>query len=198
MTDGQYVDVTPPVVRNMFCVDPWYSMTQPASKQQANDSVAAFWEFSEIESLLSYYEVAIGLQPFGQQFMNFTNVGLERNPRFFQVKGNLTEGETYFITVKAYNKAGLTTTAFCNITVSMVPINVTGASPPSAMYETQEKKFPDGVAATDQLDKIGVTWTREEVGGDSVKWIGKMLLNLLDTDCCILIVVSTQLNVCGI
>ena len=171
MTDGQYLDITPPRLRQILCVDPWFSMTQGKTKQLANDSVGAFYEFEEVESYIHHYEVAIGLQPFGQQFRNFSSIGLERNPRLFDVKGYLEEGETYYITVTAYNEAGLTTSAFCNITVSQLPINVSGSAPPKAMYETTEKKFPPGVAASDQLDKIGITWTSEDVNG--AKFVGK-------------------------
>jgi hypothetical protein len=54
---GVRIDPTPPVPLRIVAVDPEFHMTLPATQQGHTDSLAAWWDFDEVESEIVEYKV---------------------------------------------------------------------------------------------------------------------------------------------
>ena len=51
------IDLTPPRLIAITAIDPEFDMTQEATHQSHTDTIAAWWEFDEPESLILEYMV---------------------------------------------------------------------------------------------------------------------------------------------
>ena len=76
-----------------------------------NTTLRVFWsEFHDEESNIAEYRVAIGRRQLEYDIAPFKHFGIVSNAKFdLGEKYGLSLGETIFVTVKAINKAGLST-----------------------------------------------------------------------------------------
>jgi hypothetical protein len=116
-SDGVTVDNTPPVagtVNDGVAADIDY--------QTSTDTINANWSgFSDPESGIAGYEWAIGTTSGGTDIQGFTSVGITGTSATNSTL-SLTNGTTYYVTVRATNGAGLTNTATSDgVTVDSTP-----------------------------------------------------------------------------
>ena len=76
-----------------------------------NTTLRVFWsQFSDKESRISGFRVAIGRRPLVPDIISYTHVGIASNATFaLGEQYGLSLGETIFATVEATNNAGLST-----------------------------------------------------------------------------------------
>ncbi|XP_078658227.1 uncharacterized protein LOC144903711 [Branchiostoma floridae x Branchiostoma belcheri] len=106
-SEGLTIDTTPPAVTNTrIDVGGRYLMS--------TDVVSVNWDglFSDLESGVKEYAWCVGSQPGHDDIMPYVDVGPEEQASSDPSSSlGLLEGHTYFVTVKATNWAGLSTTA---------------------------------------------------------------------------------------
>jgi len=102
-SDGFVVDSTPPVMGEVTHVE---NPPLEESFQFTSSEISVEWNgFLDKESGIQMYHLCIGTQPGGCNVMNFTDVG---NSSSYSSQGlQLVQGETYFVSIKAENRAGL-------------------------------------------------------------------------------------------
>ena len=95
----------------------------------------AVWSASDAESGIDEYQVAIGTTPGGTEAVGFTSVGTATEV----TRGglSLTAGQTYYISVKALNGAGLWSAVGTSDGIGV---------PPPAGTVAEAKSFADGTA----------------------------------------------------
>ena len=106
-SDGFLVDTTPPFIGEILYIhNPWASLNE-AEKTFTHSKIAVQWDgFWDDESSIRTYYICVGTQPGKCNIKNFTNA---RNATTFTFQNlPLIQGETYFVSVKAENKASLT------------------------------------------------------------------------------------------
>ncbi|KAK3101903.1 hypothetical protein FSP39_007221, partial [Pinctada imbricata] len=101
-SDPVIVDITPPVKSDVFIS---ISGRHIVSKSE----IEACWKnvFTDVESGIDYYEWGIGSEPGYDDIMAFAKVTEECGENDKTSPLDLKDGHAYFISVKAYNKAGL-------------------------------------------------------------------------------------------
>ncbi|XP_033121447.1 uncharacterized protein LOC117120538 [Anneissia japonica] len=106
-SDGVTIDTSPPEFESMSYYDVSLDETQPVSAQSSNSTIKASWEFLDQESLVVEYYWAIGTTPGGTELQNFVYVGNVKEGTNRNLEGHLHNRESYYVTVKAVNGAGL-------------------------------------------------------------------------------------------
>lgn len=110
-SDGVVVDFTPPdpvLVNDGPAVSPLTSAVVHNTDIDGQNytTIQAHWgAYSDGESPLARYDVAVGAEPFGFQQLAFTPVGVARS--FGADDLAVFEGQRYYVTVRAWNAAGL-------------------------------------------------------------------------------------------
>ena len=111
-----YVGLETRVYSEPFTIDntpPFYTGREDALPrrrfQSSSDTLKVAWEsFKDNESPVEFYELGIGTQAKLDNIHKFTRTGLRKD---FQLRSlNLKENQTYYVTVRALNAAGLATT----------------------------------------------------------------------------------------
>ncbi|KAI8514388.1 carbohydrate binding [Branchiostoma belcheri] len=110
VSDGVYIDATPPVFESLYHVDLSWSEDEPSDFQGSNSTIAVRWEAYDIESQVVGYFWAIGTAPFWTDIQDYVSVGLATSASNSQLEGSLQPLQTYYATVIAVNGAGLNTT----------------------------------------------------------------------------------------
>ena len=107
-SNGVLIDVTPPVLSDSIRLyDVEFSLTQSSMYQGNNHTISASWGFKDSESGIVNYEWSIGTSPYGQEIQSFASVGLTTYATNVNLEGELKHNETYYVTVRATNGAGL-------------------------------------------------------------------------------------------
>ena len=102
-SDGFVVDSTPPVMGELIHIE---NPPLEESYQFTNSGISVEWSgFSDKESGVRTYHLCIGTQPGGCNVLNFTDVGNSSGYSYQDLQ--LVQGETYFVSIKAKNRAGL-------------------------------------------------------------------------------------------
>lgn len=106
-SDGFVVDSTPPLMGEINYLESSSPIVEDATEQFTNSLIAVQWNgFWDKESGIRASYVCVGTQPGGCNSKNFTDV---RNSTTYTFRDlPLKQGETYFVSVKAVNRAGLT------------------------------------------------------------------------------------------
>ena len=98
------IDNTPPIETGPITAG--VSHDHSFQYQSDTSSITASWSsFTDLESGIEKYYFAIGTKPYQDDVVSFEDVGLAT--RITQTDLSLLHGDTYFITVKATNPAGL-------------------------------------------------------------------------------------------
>ena len=102
-SDGFVVDSTPPVIGDITHLE---NPPLEESSQFTSSEISVKWNgFLDKESVVRNYYLCIGTQSGGCNVMNFTNVGTSSS--YSWLDAQLVQGETYFVSIKAENRAGL-------------------------------------------------------------------------------------------
>ena len=102
-SDGFVVDSTPPIMGEITHVE---NPPLEESSQFTSSEISVEWSgFLDKESGVQKYYLCIGTQPGGCNVMNFTDVG--NSTSYSSRDLQLVQGETYFVSIKAENRAGL-------------------------------------------------------------------------------------------
>ena len=102
-SDGFVLDSTPPVMGEVIHVENPPSETL---SQFTSSEISVEWNgFLDKESGVQAYHLCIGNQPGGCNVLNFTDVGKSSSYSYQDLQ--LVQGETYFVSIKANNRAGL-------------------------------------------------------------------------------------------
>ena len=105
-SNGITIDITPPqLVTSIEHFDVEFSPTQPTEYQGNNHTIAAKWQFIDLESGIINYAWAIGTYPGGDDIQDFESVGLATTASNTDLVGNLTHNTTYYVTIRATNGA---------------------------------------------------------------------------------------------
>ena len=153
-----YVGLKTRVVSKPFTIDntpPLYTGREDALPrrhfQSDCDTLAVAWErFADSESPVEFYEIGIGTQPLLDNVHKFTRTALRTD---FELKSlNLQEHQTYCVSVKAHNAAGLVTSLYLEVVVI-------DKTPPTS----QNGSVKDGHLANDidfisPNDLVSATW----------------------------------------
>lgn len=107
-SNGITIDITPPqLVGSVEHFDVEFSATQPTEYQGNNHTIAAKWQFVDLESGIVNYDWAIGSYPGGNDVQGYMSVGLTTNASNSTLEGTLIHNTTYYISVRATNGAML-------------------------------------------------------------------------------------------
>ena len=111
LADYEYYDVAS---NSHFYPESDPSLAVDAICQRDTTRVHIAWgEFTDAETEIDYYDIALGTAQGGTQIVGFTSVDATRRNHVFQ-NLNLGHTPTVYATVRGYNKAGLHTTVFSN------------------------------------------------------------------------------------
>ncbi|XP_078658229.1 uncharacterized protein LOC144903712 [Branchiostoma floridae x Branchiostoma belcheri] len=164
-SNGIYIDVTPPIIENLFHVDLSWSPDEPTSYQGDNSTIAVYWEAYDKESEVVECQWAVGTSPGQTDVQNFTSVGPDQNLVYnSRLEGKLSNRQTYYVTVRLVNGAGLvsekTTTG---VTVLLDPPDTSSSNITTSCEQTVETNSTlGGVDLCGDQEKIDIAWTRVE------------------------------------
>ncbi|XP_019624877.1 PREDICTED: uncharacterized protein LOC109470382 isoform X2 [Branchiostoma belcheri] len=166
-SNGIYIDVTPPVIENLFHVDLSWSPDEPTSYQGDNSTIAVYWEAYDKESEVVECQWAVGTSPGQTDVQNFTSVGPDQNLVYNdKLDGKLSNKQTYYVTVRLVNGAGLVSEETTSgVTVLLDPPDTSSSNTTTSCEQTVEKGSAlrgEGVDLCGDQEKIDITWTRVE------------------------------------
>ena len=105
-SNGITIDITlPQLVGSVEHFDVEFSATQPTQYQGNNHTIAAKWQFVDLESGIINYAWAIGSYPGGDDVQGYVSVGLAINASNSSLEGYLIHNTTYYVSVRATNGA---------------------------------------------------------------------------------------------
>ena len=105
-SDGFVVDSTSPIMGEVIHVED-RPPSEEASQTFTDSEISVEWSgFLDKETGVKKYHLCVGTQPGECNVMNFTDVGNSTNCTLQDLP--LVQGETYFVSIKAENRAGLT------------------------------------------------------------------------------------------
>lgn len=106
-SDGFVVDSTPPLIGEVEYTDSSNPIVKKAEEQFTHSLISVKWNgFSDKESGIRAYNVCVGTQPGECNSINMTKVTDSTTYTFHDLQ--LVQSETYFASVVAENRAGLT------------------------------------------------------------------------------------------
>ncbi|XP_062567667.1 uncharacterized protein LOC134229900 [Saccostrea cucullata] len=165
-SDAVMVDISPPVLDFVRCLDPSDSMDAPSLFQGTNKSIAAYWDGSEDVGDIVAYNISIGTTPGGEDIYNKTGVGLATKIKIDDLDGKLLHDHTYFITITAINSADLTATKTCNITVETKAPDISGLKVKLLFGKSRSQ----GRFTTENSRELGITWTGGKADVEFYEW----------------------------
>lgn len=105
-SNGVTIDITPPqLIDSIEHFDVEFSPTQPTEFQGNNHTIAAKWQFVDLESSIINYDWAIGSYPGGNDIQGYVSVGLATSATNTSLEGYLIHNTTYYISIRATNGA---------------------------------------------------------------------------------------------
>ena len=167
-SNGITIDITPPqIVDSIEHFDVEFSLTQPTEYQGNNHTIAAKWQFVDLESGIINYDWAIGSYPGGDDIQDYVSVGLSTAASNTDLEGNLTHNSTYYVTVRATNGALLfKEVTSSGITYIATELNSTALQLIVRVSHVEVFEFPavnssevgPTVLRTDRTDTAAVSW----------------------------------------
>ncbi|XP_063447918.1 uncharacterized protein LOC134727466 [Mytilus trossulus] len=151
---GIMVDTTPPDLQYVRCVDPSNSMEVPTTYQGTNSSMGAYWECSEDVGDIVDYIIQIGSEAGTSDIKPPVSVGFSKKIKVDGLRGKLLHDHIYFLTVTAVNSAGLTSQDSCNVTVEIMPPDVSNVT---LSYMYSDDVVDDTIFTAEEHD-IGLEW----------------------------------------
>ncbi|XP_052073991.1 uncharacterized protein LOC127711867 [Mytilus californianus] len=151
---GIMVDTTPPDLQYVRCVDPSNSMEEPTTYQGTNSSMGAYWECSEDVGDIVDYIIQIGTETGKSDIKPPVSVGFSKKIKIDGLRGKLLHDHIYFLTVTAVNSAGLTSQDSCNVTVEIIPPDVSNVT---LSYMYSDDVVDDTIFTAEEHD-IGLKW----------------------------------------
>ncbi|XP_061178132.1 uncharacterized protein LOC133186814 [Saccostrea echinata] len=164
------IDTTPPEFVKMECVDPDHSMTEPANYQSSLKSLGAFWECNEDVGQIIRYVISVGVSMNDTNVLNETNIGLNTTFRADDLEGMLQNFTTYFISVHAYNSAGLHAKEFCNITVDLHAPDISKTDTAVLFKSPSIISAPPNITFLSSQNNIGVQWNPHTTDAEFYEW----------------------------
>lgn len=152
------IDTTAPYFEKVKCVDPEHSMTEPAAYQKSLQSLGAFWECSEDVGQIVKYAVSVGTSMNDTSVLNETEIGMNKTFRVDNLKGILRDFTTYYISVYAYNSAGLLGKGYCNVTVELHAPDVSQTVTSPLFGNPYLINPPPNVTFLSSGNNVGVQW----------------------------------------
>ncbi|XP_070572594.1 uncharacterized protein [Ptychodera flava] len=164
-SNGVLVDVTPPIIEEIYHVDMDWSDTEPTEYQSSNSTIAVNWDGYDIGSQVKEFLWAIGTTPNGTDIQDFTSVGLEVSA--VRKDLSLQDKSSYYVTVKAINNAGLSTTmSSTGVTVVLKAPDTSNSSSSSICNGISVNGSVSGVDLCSDQTSVGLMW--EAVEGDDL------------------------------
>ncbi|CAG2231211.1 unnamed protein product [Mytilus edulis] len=151
---GIMVDTTPPDLQYVRCVDPSNSMEEPTTYQGTNSSMGAYWECSEDVGDIVDYIIQIGTEAGKSDIKPPVSVGFSKKIKVDGLRGKLLHDHIYYLTVTAVNSAGLTSQESCNVTVEIMPPDVSNVT---LSYMYSDDVVDDTIFTAEEHD-IGLEW----------------------------------------
>ncbi|WAR20850.1 CRB-like protein [Mya arenaria] len=118
------IDTTPPKCYYVKCTDPEYNVDQPTEYLGSNSTIGAYWNCTEMESLIVRYKVEVVDITNGNIVMNTTDIGLKTRVRLNLANGTFEDGNDYAVRLTVLNSAGLTLMSTCKVHVNLYPPDV--------------------------------------------------------------------------
>ncbi|XP_041378093.1 uncharacterized protein LOC121390363 [Gigantopelta aegis] len=119
------IDITDPVFNASYLlyIDVGQGKYRPTRFQKSNNTIKVIWKCEDDESNVMEYQWAIGTSVGAQDIQNYTSTGEKATGTNSDLEGVLKDKQTYYISIKCTNGAGMTTTYEDpeNITVMYVP-----------------------------------------------------------------------------
>ncbi|KAK7496779.1 hypothetical protein BaRGS_00011988 [Batillaria attramentaria] len=126
---GFIVDTSPPVITSLYCTDPEYMADVEILYLGNNYTVGVNWDITEDVSSITDVILRVGSQPgLGDSAAEVHVDPSRREYVFDNLEPNLMEGQTYFVTLRAENEAGLVSQGWSNFTVQTMPTNMSDVS----------------------------------------------------------------------
>ncbi|XP_070573546.1 uncharacterized protein [Ptychodera flava] len=162
-SNGIYVDDTPPVFDYLYHIDVSWSLDQPIKYQGSNTTIAVRWSAYDIGSQVHEYKWAIGSRLNATDVQPFLSVGLETFAANENLLGVLEDRKTYYVTVVAVNRAGLTTTLVTSgVTLMLTPPDVTASNATSECDDNDINTDLADANLCGSQSSTGMKWTRVE------------------------------------
>lgn len=167
-SNGITIDVTPPqLIGSIEHFDVEFSPTQPTVFQGNNHTIAARWQFVDLESDIINYAWAIGSYLGGDDIQDYVSVGLATSASNSTLEGYLTHNSTYYISVRATNGALLVKEATSSgITFIATELNSSALELIVRASYVEIFQFP----AEDNFDMTSVVLRTIRTDGASVSW----------------------------
>ncbi|XP_035662464.1 uncharacterized protein LOC118406510 [Branchiostoma floridae] len=122
-SNGFYIDMTPPTLESSFHFDKAQG-DKPTSYQQSNDTIKAYWRFTDSDSGIKEIFWAI-FDNDGTQLQDYESVGINQTAENSTLAGRLLNNHTCYVALKAVNKAGLIGTGTTSgVTVQLLPPDI--------------------------------------------------------------------------
>jgi hypothetical protein len=158
---GVIVDYTPPeLTRDVFHADPNRDPENPEAVlfMANNESMSIGWDFQDIESDISAFEYCVGTGNTTCDLINWTSSGrdeLDSLVKFVTVTLPMAAGQTYYARVRAYNFAGLNTTA----SSKGVTIDLTPPQPGLLGFADQPSSISNGIVFFADETTMAINWS---------------------------------------
>ncbi|XP_046375524.2 uncharacterized protein LOC124148470 [Haliotis rufescens] len=168
-SDAIIIDTTPPVVTDVTCFDPEYSMYEPAMFIGNDHAVSASWEISEDFSDIIAVVVGIGTKCGLDDILQLPLHNRLKNVTLNSTKENLQQDQTYFVGVTVVNSAGLNHTACCPFIIDIKSPNIS-SSEPVPLFVSAEHVPGLNVSLTEYNDRVGIKWDDPHSDVDYFDW----------------------------
>ncbi|XP_077992165.1 uncharacterized protein LOC144446291 [Glandiceps talaboti] len=156
-SDGVLVDTTPPIIEEIFHVDIDWSDTEPTEYQSSNSTITVRWDAYDQGSQVKEFLWAIGSTPGGSDIQGF----ISNHKEMFAINDDLElkNDETYYVTLKAINNAGLETTrSTTGVTVVLEAPDTSHSNTTSICNHGNLRTTIPGVDACPDQNSVGMTW----------------------------------------
>ncbi|KAK7113965.1 hypothetical protein V1264_000110 [Littorina saxatilis] len=149
------VDTSPPVVNDIYCIDPSYEEGQAVDYIGTNSSVGAVWEVSEDVSDMTSQWLCVGTQSGVDDVASWIEVDRLASKHVFKnLNPSLTDGSTYHVSLRVFNPAGLSVTTSVPFTVSVSPPDMSVMAPAPANVTKVMNVSGESVAFTNRTDTM--------------------------------------------
>lgn len=170
-SNGIEIDLTPPHLGFVKCLDPKYDLDEPTGHISSSSTVGAYWNFTEDVGQVESYQVSIYNIATGAYQLISYDVGRKDKVTIELENGTFENGNDYNFQVTAINTAGLLANGSCSVHVSLFPPDVTKVLS-KVLYTNNSGTIVNGRIPyfVDEPTRIGVEW---EEGSPDVEFYGK-------------------------
>ncbi|WAR20773.1 DNER-like protein [Mya arenaria] len=162
------IDTTPPKCYYVKCTDPEYNVDQPTEYLGSSSTIGAYWNCTEMESLIVRHKLEVVDIINGNIVMNSTDVGLKTRVRLNLPNGTFEDGSDYAVRLTIFNSAGLTSMSSCKVHVNLYPPDVSAVD--SEPLYTDGTTLVDMFYWTDSQTQIGIHWSGGTSDTEFYEW----------------------------